>query len=219
MAALFVGGSPGGRGRSHRCRSGDRRGRELPDPVEVGSDDRLIDSDIALEPTDVLLLFGLHERDDYAVPAGTGRPTRAVDVGLVVLGWVVVHHRGDALDVDAPGSDVGGHQGVHPAVHEVGQGAGPLVLATPAVDGSSPYLCPCQLLGEAVGSVAGAAEDDGRPGGVDGLSGQADPVMAVDGPEHVGGRRYVRRIIAHLVVDGIVLVVPGQLGDVAVQRG
>ena len=85
--------------------------------------------------------------------------------------------------------------------------------------GSSPYLGPRQLLGEAVGSVAGAAEDDGRPGGVDGLSGQADPVMAVDGPEHVGGRRYVRCLIAHLVVDRIVLVVPGQLGDVAVQRG
>ena len=201
------------------CGSSDCRGRELADPVEVRSADGLVDSDVALEPTDVLALFGLDQRYDHAVLAGSGSAAGAVHIGLVVLGRVVVDHGGDAVHVDSPGRHVGGHQCVDPTAHEVGQGTGALALAASTVDGRRPDLVSAQLLGEAVGAVAGAAEDDGGPGGADRLCCQLDPFVAVDGPEQVRGRRDVRDLVTDLVSDRVRLVVPGELGDVAIQGG
>ena len=121
--------------------------------------------------------------------------------------------------MDSAGCDVGGHEGVDPTAHEVGQGAGALALAASTVDGRSLDLVPCELLGEAVSAVAGSTEDDRRPGGPDRFCCQVDPLVTVDGPEQVGGSRDVRGLFANLMADRVRLVVPGELGDVAIQGG
>ena len=59
---------------------------------------------------DLELLVPQHERDDEAGLAGPGGAARAVQVGLVVLGRVVVDDDVDVVDVDAAGGDVGGDQ-------------------------------------------------------------------------------------------------------------
>ena len=130
-----------------------------------------------------------------------------------------MHHGGYTVHVDSASCHVGGHQGVDPAAHEVGQGAGALALAASTVDGRGPDLVSGKLLGQAIGAVAGATEDDRRPGCTDCVCCQLDPVVAVHGPEQVGGSSYVRGLVANLVADRIGLVVPGELCDVAVQGG
>ena len=63
-----------------------------------------------LDPLDVEDLVPQHEGGDDALAAGAGRAARAVEVGLVVLGRVVVDDDVDVLDVEAPGGHVGGHE-------------------------------------------------------------------------------------------------------------
>ena len=197
----------------------DGRRGQVTHHCQVRGGDRLVEADVALEATGVLLLVGLDQGDHHPVLSGPGGAARPVDVGLVILGRVVVDDRRHAVDVDTPGRHVGGHQGVDPAGDEVGQGTGSLALATSTVDGRGLHLGPAQLLGEPVGAVAGTTEDDGRPGGGHGLGGQIHPGRLVDRPEQVGRRGDVGRLLADLVTDRVALVVPGQLGDVAVQGG
>ena len=194
------------------------RRSQLPDGGQVGARYRLVEADVALQATGVPFLVGLDEGDHHTVLTSTGGSTGTVDVGLVILGRVVVDDRGHAIDVDAAGRHVGGHQCVHAATGEVGECSGALALAASTVDGGGFDLGAGQLLGETVGAVPGPAEDDGRPGGSHGFGGQVHPGGLVDRPEEMGGRSDVGRFVADLVTHRIVLVVAGQLGDVAVQR-
>ena len=74
-----------------------------------------------------------------------------------------------------------------------------------------------ELLGQRVGTVLGAAEHDGRAGGVDDLGGEVDALGAVDRPEVVRGRELVG--LGELVTRGVVLVATDELVDRAVERG
>ena len=209
-----------GRGvRREDCGRSDRRGRQFANPVEVRSTYRLVDADVALEPADVLALLGLDQRDHHAVLACACSPAGTVLVGLVVLWRVVMHDGGNAIHVDSAGCYVSGHQGVDPAAHEVGQSTGALVLAASTVDCRGTDLISCQLLGQTIGAVAGATEDDRGPGCTDCLCSHLNAFVAVHGPEHVGGGGYVGGLVANLVSDRIGLVVPGELGYVAIQGG
>jgi hypothetical protein len=67
--------------------------------------------------------------------AGAGGAAGAVQVGLVVLGRVVVDDDVDVVDVDAAGGDVGGDQHRQLAGGEVGQRPLAHALAQVAVDG------------------------------------------------------------------------------------
>ncbi len=58
------------------------------------------------------------QRDGDAGASGAAGTTDAVDVGLLVLGALVVDDVGDVVDVDTAGSDVGGDQNVDLAVTE-----------------------------------------------------------------------------------------------------
>jgi len=93
-------------------------------------------------------------------PTGACRPTRAVQVGLVVLGRVVVDHHVDALDVQSPGRHVGGDEHRQLAGAEVGKGALPVGLAQVAVDGGGPQALALELLDELVGTTLRAHEDE-----------------------------------------------------------
>src|ERR1700730_3140669 len=83
---------------------------ELVPQLQVGSD-----------AAHVPLLVGQHERDADAVaprPGGTANP---VDVRLLVLRRVEVYDVRDAVQVEAPGRDVGGDECLHPPGIEGGE--------------------------------------------------------------------------------------------------
>ena len=92
-------------------------------------------------------------------PAGAPDP---VDIGLRVVRNVVVHHVRDALDVEAPGSDVGGHQDVDGPVLQCGDRALPDRLRDVAVDRGRGEPTGTQLFGDLLGGLFGANEHDHR---------------------------------------------------------
>ena len=69
----------------------------------------------ASELAHFVLLAGADERDADALAPGAAGAPDPMDVGVVVVRRVEVDHVRDAVDVDAPGGDVGGHQRVDAA--------------------------------------------------------------------------------------------------------
>ena len=115
----------------------------------------------------------------------------------MVFGRVEVHDQRHAVDMDAASRDVGGDEGMHLVLGEVVESAGALVLASAAVNGCRTDPVLAELLGQAVGAVTGAGEDDGRPHGVDGLCGRLTAILLPDVPEDVRSRSDVgvRRVL------------------------
>src|SRR5690242_5850144 len=69
--------------------------------VREDLDDRNVEAESTLDHARVVLLVPELERHCHAALARACRATRAVQVGLVVVGGVVVHDDVDAVDVDA----------------------------------------------------------------------------------------------------------------------
>ena len=82
-----------------------------------------------------------------------------MDVGLRYVGQLVVHHRRQLVDIDAPGGDVGGHQHPDSPALEALQGLDAGGLALVAVDGHGGNAGPAQLLHHPVRAVLGIGED------------------------------------------------------------
>ena len=112
---------------------------------------------------------------------------------------------------------VGGDESVDTALAEVGQRPGALRLAATTMDGGGLETFLAQLAGEAVRAVAGPTEDDRRPGGAYSLSGDLSSICLCGVPEHVAGGGDVGCLLADLVPYRVLLVVAGELGDVAVE--
>ena len=125
------------------------------------------------------------------VLARAAGPADAVQVGLLVVGALVVHHVGDVLDVEAARSHVGGHQHVDLSAAEGPQGAFPLALAQVTVHGGDREAPGGQCGRDLVGRPLGLAEHQGQAAPV-GLqhAGQHLDLVQVVGPEDVllGGR-------------------------------
>ena len=206
-------------GGRQRTVAGERAFRHVAVQLaEHGLGDRLLEPDLALHLAKILDLFVRDQRHDQALGAGPGGATRTVHVRLVVFRRVVVDDRGDAVDVDAAGGDVGGDECVHTALLEVVEGPVALALAASTMDRRSGEAELVELLGEAVGAVTGATEDDRRPGGVDDLGHDRVAVGLVDLPEAMRGGLDVGGLLADLVAHRIALIVAGELGDVTVER-
>src|SRR5699024_11481105 len=78
----------------------------------------------------------VHERDRGAARPGAGGPPDPVQVGLLVLGALVVDDVRDVVDVDPAGGDVGGDEHVHLSAAERAQGLLASTLAEIPVQGS-----------------------------------------------------------------------------------
>ena len=78
--------------------------------MEKTSTTGICEAEAPLDHADLVLLVPEHERDRHAALARPRGATRAVEVGLVVLGRVVVDDDVDVVDVDAAGGDVGGDE-------------------------------------------------------------------------------------------------------------
>jgi len=63
-----------------------------------------------VQPLKITDLTAFHQRDDHAGRPGPGRAARAVQVILMVVRRVELHHQVDVVHVDAARRDVGGHQ-------------------------------------------------------------------------------------------------------------
>ena len=101
------------------------------------------------------------EGDSLAATARPSGPADSVDIGLRHLGQIVVEDMGQLFDVQPPGGDVSGHQGLEFPGPEVGQGLLAGGLALVAVDGGGGDPVLAQLPGHLVGPVLGAGKDQG----------------------------------------------------------
>ena len=106
----------------------------------------------------ILLLLRGAEADGGAVRTGAGGAPDAVHIGLRHLGQIVVEHMGKLADINAAGSDIGGHQ--HPGLAglEILQRGDAGSLALVAVDGGGGDALLCQVLCDLIRAVLGAAE-------------------------------------------------------------
>ena len=102
------------------------------------------------------------QRDGDAGASGAAGTTDAVDVGLLVLGALVVDDVGDVVDVDTAGSDVGGDQNVDLAVTEALQRLFTGDLAEVTVDGTDGEAAFREIVGHLLGCALGAGEDHRR---------------------------------------------------------
>ena len=103
---------------------------------------------------------GVAERQRDPGGAGAAGAADPVNVVLGLVGQLEVDDVGDAIHVDPARRDVSGHQHADAALLEAGQGALTRRLALVAVDrfgGAHP--APVQVLGDTVGAVLGAGED------------------------------------------------------------
>jgi hypothetical protein len=99
------------------------------------------------------------EGDSVTLRPGPRRAADTVDVGVRILGELVVHHMGDAVYVNATGSNVRGDQHPHVARLEAAQRFRPSILALVAVDGGGGNARGRELLGHAVRDVLHLCED------------------------------------------------------------
>ena len=103
------------------------------------------------------------EGDRDAGRAGAGGAADAVQVGLLVLGALVVDDVRDVLHVDAARRDVGRDEHVDLAVAEGAQRLLARALAEVAVDGAGGEAAVGQLVGDLLRGALGAAEHHRQP--------------------------------------------------------
>ena len=129
--------------------------------VEVGEGDAgEAFADGAFDGAEFAFFF---DGDEGEGVAGFGSAAGAADAVNVIfgdVGDVEVDDVGDGIDVDAAGGDVGGDEDAVLAGFEAGEGGVALGHGAVGVDGGGVDLVAAELIGEAVGAVLGAAEDD-----------------------------------------------------------
>ena len=120
------------------------------------------DGENALDAGDLGAFGAGGESGGGAAGAGAASAADAVDEVLGNLRKIVIDHVGDPFDVNAAGGHIGGHQDAILAFLESAQRLVALVLAAVAVNGRGLDAARAQFLGEAVGAVLGAGEDQER---------------------------------------------------------
>ena len=167
---------------------------------------------------DLAHLGPLGQRDDPAGGPGPGGAARTVQVVLVIVRRVELHHQVHVVDVDAAGGHVGGDQDAGVPGGERVERPLPLVLVPVAVDGVGADPGPGKLLGQPVRAVLGADEEQGpsRPAGE--LRRDRHLVRVGQHQQQVLGDDGVRRR-GHRVQRRVAHVRGHQLADAAVQRG
>ena len=105
-------------------------------------------------------LGGIAQRDRDARRAGARRSSDAVHVALRLVRNIKIDDVADGIDIDAARRDVGGDQDRHTSVPESGECPLPRGLRLVAVDRIDPDAGPRQSLGNAVGAVLGAGENE-----------------------------------------------------------
>ena len=138
----------------------DRLGTDARIGLEAGQHDlldRLLQQ--AFDVAQQAMLVDAHQRHGVARAAGAAGAADAVHVVLRHVWQLEVHHVRQLVDVEAARGDVGGDQHVELHALEVGQRPRARALALVAVDGGGADVGLVELLGQRVGAVLGAHED------------------------------------------------------------
>src|ERR1035437_2254744 len=158
------------------------------------------------------------QRDHDAPRAGPGRTPRAVQVGLLIFGWVKVHHAVHAVDVKTTRGDVGRHEHGQLLGLKVRQRLFALALAKVAVNRGGVHSFFLQLLHESVGAALGATEDERLVKGVADRGRHLDAVHLMDLQKVVHHSRDRLGVAHDFVKDRIGEVALDQSIDGAVER-
>ena len=123
----------------------------------------LLRDGLADQPFDVaedLAVVRADQADGLALGAGAGRTSDAVDVGLRLVGQVVVDDVGHIVHIDAAGGDVGGYEHLDFPGAEGFKRALAGTLALVAVERGGGETVSVELLGKTVRAVLHAREDN-----------------------------------------------------------
>ena len=142
-----------------------------------------------------------------------------MQIGLVILGRVVVDDHIDLVDVDTAGGDVGGYQHVQLAPGEVRQGLFSEVLTQITMDGGGLDALRHQGHGHPIRAPLGTAEDQHPVGAADDGSGHLHLVHLMDEDETVHHLLDGDLTGIHLVEHRVGLVLADQAADDAVEGG
>ena len=146
------------RPRAGRARVGRRVAHELDARAVERQHVDLAAQDL-LDRAQAVALVARNQRQRVALAAGAAGAADAVHVILGHVRQLVVHDLRQLADVEAAGRDVGRDQHLHLVVLEVRQRLGARVLRLVAVDGRAVDAVAGELVGEPVGAVLGARED------------------------------------------------------------
>lgn len=111
---------------------------------------------------EVAEIFAGAEGEGAAGGTGAGRAPDPVDVGLGLIGHIKIHDQGDVFDIDTAGGDIGGDEDGGLAAAEFIEGALSGILCFIAVDGLGAEAGMGEVAGEPVGTLFGAAKDQGE---------------------------------------------------------
>src|ERR1700677_2947527 len=117
-------------------------------------------SDETLDGKDVRGVGGDHEREGIAGLFGATGAANAMNVVLGMLGHVVIDDVADVGDVEAAGSDVGGHQNFVAAIAEALQGFFAFALGAVGMEDGDGVIVFLEEAGDLIGTMLGAAKDN-----------------------------------------------------------
>jgi hypothetical protein len=120
-----------------------------------------LDLEALLDLVEGLEVFlATHEGDGEALGAEAASATHSVEVGVGVLGHVVVEDHVDSLDIDAATKDISGDEDAVLEVLEIGVALNALLLREAAMDGDRREVVLAEHLVEGHCALNGVNEDD-----------------------------------------------------------
>lgn len=147
----------------------------------------------------------------------TTTTTDTVDVVLAVGGKIVVDDKGDLLDIDTAGKEIGGDEDTRRAGTELLHNQVTLSLVHVTVHGGDGEITGGELVGKPVDLSAGVAEDDGLSNG-DGLveigEGIELPLLLLNGNVELLDTLEGKLILLDENTDGLAHELGGDLEDV-----
>ncbi|MNM53550.1 hypothetical protein D3C81_646540 [compost metagenome] len=113
----------------------------------------------ALDALEQLLFVWSNQRNGFTRATGTTGTADTVHVIFFDVRQLEVDHVRQLVNVQAASRNIGSNHDTHGAGLEIGQGLGTGILALVAMDGRSGQTVLFQVLGQAVGAMFGAGED------------------------------------------------------------
>jgi len=189
-----------------------------PKVTRSHGDNRFANASLAPQDVDRPQLFRRNQSDYKARCTRPRGSTGTVKIGLRVLRRVVMDHRIHPINVNPASGNVRRHEHGNRPIREAAQRALALRLAHAAVDDTRIDTFIGKLTGKPVGTALGPHKEQRAPRTGRDISGHRNLVLFCHGEEPVLDGRGILRRIRDIVVDGVSLMAPHELINVAIQR-